>query len=90
MVDISDPTPNPPQAGETFTVTATNGVAPYTFTWVIGDGDEQSATQDDPEFAISVPAGTSGQDLHLKVKDGNGQRDAESWVIIDKAPVKSP
>jgi len=81
MVSLSNPSPNPPVHGESVSVTATNGYPDYTFKWYIGEGEEQTITQSSPEFTCTIPDDSEGKTLRLKVKDSNGDRDANSWSI---------
>lgn len=81
MVTLSNPTPNPPVHGNSFSVTASGGTADYTFTWYIGEGQERSITQSSPTFSINLGDETEGKMLNVRVKDGNNDRASDGWLI---------
>ena len=83
MVHFRGPEPSSPVQGQDFTITASLGYGPYTFSWRIGDGDLKTKTQEDPELKIGIPKHTSGNTLSLHVEDGIGDEDSETFIIIE-------
>lgn len=87
MVELTDPSPNPAIEGRQFTVTASGGTPPYTFSWNVDDGPTHEVTQDDPTLTISsVP---SGSILDVGVEDGSGRGDADSYSITSQGGLGS-
>lgn len=87
MVRLTNPSPNPAIAGRQFTVTATGGTPPYTFTWNVDEGDPITVTQDDPTLTISsVP---SGGELNVAVEDSTGGGTAETYPITSQGGLSS-
>ena len=81
MVSLREPTPNPPQQDHDFYITAGDGVAPYRFTWKIGDDDWTEKHQDNPILEIKIPENQRGETLYVEVEDGTNETDAYSDII---------
>ena len=81
MVQLHSPNPSNPVAGERFSITARDGVGPFTFTVRIDDEPAKVVQQDDPDFKITLPAHSGGETLEIEVTDDSGESDKNCFSI---------
>jgi hypothetical protein len=80
-VALTEPNPDPPNAGRDFTINITGGTPPFTVGWKIGSGLMNRVDLEEPPLEIFIPRGTAGEILAISVKDDNGDIDLWSGLI---------
>ena len=87
MVQLYGPNPQSPVPGESFSITARDGIGPYRFIYRFGEDQAVIKDQDDPKLEIDIPKMSGGQSLEIEVIDEAGESDKQTFFILDNEGV---
>jgi hypothetical protein len=82
MVTLGNPDPRHPKHGEDFTITASDGTAPYTFKIKIDDNPVSEVTNQSGILTVPIPEDAEGEIISILVIDGNQDRDGFADEIL--------
>ena len=78
---FTNPDPDPPEAGKSFSITVADGVEPYTFGYKVDDGVTMRVEQSSPTLTINLDRGDKDELLVISVKDSAGGLDGWSEYV---------